>query len=163
MNNFYVLEDLFKATPEQKEKKYKEWVEEPEKCDSVFINKEILKKVGVSESFTHACIHWKKTRNTKILSETIGISSKTVSAHIKKLIKFGYLQNISHTQEEIKKELEKIEKKEICEWCYETVFYLEEHHYPIPKRKNGTEVVRICPNCHRNFHRLENDKNGAYK
>lgn len=42
-----------------------------------------------------------------------------------------------------------------CEWCGNKVERLEEHHFPFPKRLGGSETVRICPECHRKFHRLE--------
>ena len=39
-----------------------------------------------------------------------------------------------------------------CDWCGCKTFALQEHHYPIPKHLGGTETVKICPNCHFEFH-----------
>lgn len=45
---------------------------------------------------------------------------------------------------------------EKCSWCGISTVCLHEHHYPIPACKGGTETVGICPNCHQEFHTLEN-------
>ena len=42
-----------------------------------------------------------------------------------------------------------------CEWCGNHVDVLHEHHFPLPKRMGGTDVVHICKNCHDKFHILE--------
>jgi hypothetical protein len=39
-----------------------------------------------------------------------------------------------------------------CEWCGTRTCAIVEHHFPIPKKDGGTEVVKICPNCHMEFH-----------
>ena len=41
-----------------------------------------------------------------------------------------------------------------CEWCGCGCNVINEHHYPIPKSMGGTKIVRICPNCHYEFHSL---------
>ena len=41
-----------------------------------------------------------------------------------------------------------------CEWCGCGCNVINEHHYPIPKSKGGTDIVKICPNCHSEFHSL---------
>jgi hypothetical protein len=40
----------------------------------------------------------------------------------------------------------------VCEWCKVSTTVLHKHHYPISKKFGGDEVVRICPNCHNEFH-----------
>lgn len=45
-----------------------------------------------------------------------------------------------------------------CEWCGYKTIALQSHHYPIPKHKGGTRTVKICPNCHYEFHALFEDK-----
>lgn len=50
-----------------------------------------------------------------------------------------------------------------CEWCGNKFDNLEKHHFPIPKRYNGKEIVNICHNCHKKFHDLEYKNNmGVY-
>lgn len=39
-----------------------------------------------------------------------------------------------------------------CEWCGCKTTVLHKHHYPIPKRQGGKEIVNICSNCHHEFH-----------
>ena len=41
-----------------------------------------------------------------------------------------------------------------CLWCKTKTFYLHEHHFPIPKSMGGKETVKICPNCHSEYHAL---------
>lgn len=42
----------------------------------------------------------------------------------------------------------------ICEWCGKESYILHSHHYPIPKKLGGKEIVRICPNCHCTYHAI---------
>lgn len=44
-----------------------------------------------------------------------------------------------------------------CEWCGCKTIAIQYHHYPIPKHKGGTKTVKICPNCHYEFHALFED------
>lgn len=41
-----------------------------------------------------------------------------------------------------------------CQWCQAQTLILDNHHYPILKSKGGQEIVKICPNCHQEFHQL---------
>jgi len=41
-----------------------------------------------------------------------------------------------------------------CFWCKGSTYSLQEHHYPVPRSKGGTEVIQICPNCHYEYHSL---------
>jgi len=42
-----------------------------------------------------------------------------------------------------------------CEWCFCNTFILNEHHFPIPRKDGGQEIVNICPNCHYEYHYLK--------
>lgn len=44
--------------------------------------------------------------------------------------------------------------KNRCGWCGCKTAILHEHHFPIPKSKGGVETISICPNCHTEFHYL---------
>ena len=39
-----------------------------------------------------------------------------------------------------------------CAWCGIRTAVLDRHHYPVPKRLGGKQIVEVCPNCHREFH-----------
>ncbi|MBR5544878.1 MAG: phage protein [Clostridia bacterium] len=56
--------------------------------------------------------------------------------------------------EKIKEEIisNKGQGEKVCEWCGCKTTVLHSHHHPIPKRDGGTEVVKICSNCHHEFH-----------
>lgn len=67
----------------------------------------------------------------------------------------------SCSYETIKNEtLQNKETGEKCEWCGCMTSVIHEHHHPIPKRLGGTSVVRICSNCHAEFHKREGQVNG---
>jgi hypothetical protein len=42
----------------------------------------------------------------------------------------------------------------ICAWCISQTLNLVRHHYPIRKKDGGDEIVKICANCHEEFHYL---------
>jgi hypothetical protein len=41
-----------------------------------------------------------------------------------------------------------------CEWCSAKTLVLDKHHYPVLKSEGGKEIVKVCPNCHQEFHQL---------
>ena len=77
----------------------------------------------------------------------------------KKLWKLFYIEEVKLNNEEAKlKTINLSHKGNICEWCDEESFILQEHHYPIQKKDGGKDVVKICPNCHYTFHYLKDTK-----
>lgn len=42
----------------------------------------------------------------------------------------------------------------LCEWCGKQSYILQEHHFPISKKQGGTNMVKICPNCHYTYHSI---------
>ena len=56
--------------------------------------------------------------------------------------------------EQIKDEIlsDKGNGNKTCAWCGCKTSVLHKHHYPVPKRLGGTEIVEICSNCHHEFH-----------
>lgn len=49
--------------------------------------------------------------------------------------------------------------KMVCEWCKINTITLQKHHYPIPQSQNGKKVVKICANCHQEFHSILSKEN----
>ncbi len=43
-----------------------------------------------------------------------------------------------------------------CSWCEAESCILHAHHFPFKKSQGGIVNVNICPNCHAEFHFLEN-------
>ena len=43
-------------------------------------------------------------------------------------------------------------KFSLCEWCNSQTLLLHKHHYPKRKKDGGKDVVKICANCHQEFH-----------
>ena len=68
----------------------------------------------------------------------------------------GYIEAETLTPEKAKEMVlkNKSNPKFKCEWCGCGCDVINEHHYPIPKSMGGTKIVRICPNCHYEFHSL---------
>ena len=97
--------------------------------------------------------------STNSVSETDKImleqcSHATIAKIKDSLERYGML-TFPETPEEAKaKTIELKGKGGECEWCGERNYILQEHHYPIPRFKGGTEVVRICPNCHATYHHI---------
>lgn len=85
--------------------------------------------------------------------------SKTTLNNIKKhLVKLGYINIKVQNPEEIKKQtIELSHKGNKCEWCGNNSYVLQEHHFPISAKNGGDKVVKICPNCHYTFHKLESE------
>ena len=71
--------------------------------------------------------------------------------------------NIIYQYENLKNTilLESKKGKKICEWCKCKTSVLHRHHYPVPKRLGGMEVVNICSNCHAEFHVKEGREFGS--
>ena len=55
----------------------------------------------------------------------------------------------------------KEEGQKTCQWCGCKTTILHKHHFPIPKRLGGKEVVHICSNCHSEFHSKEREMMGG--
>jgi uncharacterized phage protein (TIGR02220 family) len=51
--------------------------------------------------------------------------------------------------------------RKTCQWCGCKTTILHKHHFPIPKRLGGKEVVYICSNCHSEFHSKEREMMGG--
>ena len=74
----------------------------------------------------------------------------------KKLYKLNFLSKTIKSPETLKKEtIENSHKGHKCEWCGQECYILHQHHFPIPNKNGGTDLVNICPNCHYTFHKLE--------
>jgi len=93
--------------------------------------------------------------NKKQLMNDYGLTDATINSILKTLIKKGYIE-ISN--DDIVEKLKSKNLKgygygdKVCEWCGISTTVLCEHHYPIPKSKGGKKVVKICSNCHQEYH-----------
>jgi len=81
------------------------------------------------------------------------LDSDTVYRHVKALIDVGLLERATLTDRQAFVLLSK-GFKDGCNFCGYNEFALDSHHYPIRKSEGGTEVIDLCPNCHRAFHCL---------
>lgn len=77
----------------------------------------------------------------------------------KKLFELGFLKvkekNIKTLKEQT---ILKSHKGKKCEWCGKKCYILQDHHFPVSAKDGGKEIVKICPNCHYTFHKLESEK-----
>ena len=82
--------------------------------------------------------------------------SKTTLSHIKKHLAKLNLLDIKEFDAVSGREftIKNSHKGLKCEWCGNESYILQQHHYPIPRSKGGTNIVNICPNCHYTYHSL---------
>lgn len=132
--------------------------------EGIWVSREILdlEDLNLREKIVLAMkdnnIEWK---NYKELGDFLGVKTDTAYRIVSKLQNIGYLEVARLNKDEIVESLKNktnnnsIGERE-CEWCKTKTLVLHMHHHPIPKREGGTDIVNICPNCHHEFHYLEN-------
>lgn len=133
--------------------------------DMLYVDKNIAKEIGLNAAIVLTGIEnaiekeGTSVFDVRYMQENYFpfFSISTISRSIKKLQNKGYLKQNKISSEKIKEIVlkEKKEPKYVCEWCGRGCNVLNEHHYPIPKSDGGTEIVKICPNCHYEFHSVE--------
>lgn len=72
----------------------------------------------------------------------------------RKLKQKGFFIDVATPQKAKEIVLENKNKGGTCDWCGCRTFALQEHHFPIPKSKGGKDIVKICPNCHYEYHKI---------
>ena len=84
------------------------------------------------------------------------VSNKTIIRMKKHLEELGYIKVVYDPKQAKELVLQNKNKGETCEWCGTKTNVIHYHHYPIPKKDGGTEIVKICPNCHCEYHSIIN-------
>lgn len=118
------------------------------------------KKITPNE-FIYLSAYYSYYKSIKKADEFIKkMINKTTLSKIKRhLADLGYINIKKENMDDLKKKTIKLSHKgNECEWCGKECYILQEHHYPIPAKDGGTQVVSICPNCHYTFHKLESEK-----
>jgi hypothetical protein len=133
----------------------------------VKLNRQEVKELGLKESIILYIIDkYKNDYGIDIDIDTLNIEAETFTIKttrnlINKLNKNGVIEILKMDPEEMKNILanknftNKGIGTKICQWCNCKTILVHEHHYPIPKRLNGTETVKICPSCHYEYHHLQ--------
>lgn len=125
--------------------------ERHELTSNITIPVELIIRVGMRDAFTLAGLYF------GVLE--IGTNQ------IRRLCDKGLLVRIRHTRQQI---AHIIQAKDFsghgigqrrCEWCSIKTTALHRHHYPLRQSEGGIDIVNICPNCHQEFHSLENHWN----
>lgn len=134
--------------------------------DCIMLNVNLLTALGVTKGaiaswiLQHSVdgrieINLRQTELNMIFSET------TINRVLSWLVDFDYLYPLtSLAPHQILKRLRQKPTQDfwssnkVCEWCQSTCLRTHHHHYPIQKSKGGTEIVKICPGCHDEFHYL---------
>lgn len=98
-------------------------------------------------------------KNTMNIYETDKIMeynmSKSSISRIKQRLKnLGYIKYINNPQQAKQFVIDILDSGDTCEWCGRKNYVLHEHHYPITKSNGGINTVKICPNCHTNYHQI---------
>lgn len=133
--------------------------------DVLYVDKNVAKEVGLNTATILFSIkkaienEGKSTFDIRYIQEKYlpFFSTSTIIKAVKKLQKKGYLKQNKISSEKAKEIvlMEKQKPKYVCEWCGCGCNVLNEHHYPISKSDGGEEIVKICPNCHYEFHSVE--------
>ncbi|NLI61192.1 MAG: hypothetical protein GX375_07170 [Clostridiales bacterium] len=139
-----------------------EWMQNKDKYNFVLVDKDLAGKTSISTAMTLAIIEWQGTLETSIIKRFTNASERSIKRHIKWLRDNGYLESRKFKPEEIKELVLNAEKCYKCEWCKKDTFMIHEHHYPIPKRQGGDKTVKLCPNCHSAYHKIELECNGGW-
>ena len=98
--------------------------------------------------------------NNEYFAELYGVTNHCVIGWINKLKNKGYI-NIEAGMKSDKEVFDFLNKKnssEGCLFCGYNGVAIDEHHYPIRKKDGGKETIRLCANCHREFHFLADYK-----
>ena len=125
----------------------------------------------VIETYKDGTINTNRRFTKKELIEKTGANPASFKLGIKKAIEHGFIteERSAYTDEQA---VEIIKRKtsqtfagfeQVCEWCKGTTVILHDHHYPVRKRDNGSETVKICPNCHTEFHHLTDYPATSYR
>lgn len=136
-------------------------VEEREKDnENYYVRADLLGKCSHEAIVLQSILDSDGVMSNKELAAILGVSEASVAKYLKELRDLRVIKtNLS--QEDILKELQKQTKPYVCDWCNMNVNLLEDHHYPIPARQGGKNLVSVCPNCHKMFHKLETYYNGG--
>lgn len=134
-------------------------------CIRVYQN--VAAKIGLNESIVLDLLNRiseaNKIINTGILQQYLPFWSPATTSRALAKLKDLHLVDIIETD---KQEIEEVLRSKhldgygignnICDWCGIKTIVLHEHHFPIPKKDGGEKTVGICPNCHYEFHAMEN-------
>lgn len=127
----------------------------------VWIPKEVWldTRLSLNEKFYFA-LYLQFQKNENITDRImLQIATKTTICSVKKSLKeLGLIDIITDHKQAKELVLKRKGQGEECEWCGLYTFAIQEHHYPIPKSKGGKETVRICPNCHSEYHLILKDR-----
>ena len=124
--------------------------------DGIFVPADIWnnKELSIEERIYLAVYEQEKVVATTEMTMLWSMSPSTVYRVRKSLQAKNYIKQIDSPYEAKQTVLNLVGVGEECEWCHNKTLVLHEHHFPISKSDGGTEVVRICPNCHANYHKI---------
>lgn len=92
------------------------------------------------------------------ISEHCGLSMETVASSLQTLTQKPYwpfFTEAALTAEAVREMVISGSKaKRVCPWCTRRVVTLHRHHFPLPRKGGGSDVVKICGACHADFHHL---------
>lgn len=84
------------------------------------------------------------------------ISKRTTQKAVSGLLKNKYIRKLTDLEKFNYLNSKNLNNSETgfikCAWCKINTNIIHEHHYPISRSNGGNNVVKICPNCHSDFH-----------
>lgn len=135
--------------------------------NAIKVDRKVINKIGLKEAIIFQSIKDLQATNKivtlQLLQETLPfLHEETIARKIKFLIANNYIKT-KKLDPETKLNILKTKNLKglgigdyVCPCCNCRTFVLHEHHYPIPKHLGGKETILLCPNCHYEYHYLDN-------
>jgi len=142
-------------------------IQHPAGSQSISIPDGLPQQVGRPNAIIGACIA-KGARRPAEIPAWLGLGRSSIIRSVKILVRAGLVSETTLDPESIKNILcSKTPQsvfllgnvaigyfREECSWCGCFTTTIHDHHFPILQSKGGTETVRICSNCHFEYHAL---------
>jgi len=90
-------------------------------------------------------------------------ANSTIKSLFKRLKDDGLIISRKMTQLEIVERLKRKSPQKLntdfkwyhkCVWCMGETYAIHRHHYPLREKDGGNQIVKICTNCHYEYHAL---------
>jgi hypothetical protein len=119
--------------------------------------------------FSELTIHCNEDGYCKIhkdkISHKLNMNPTSFNRNLKKLLNKTYLEKIKlplfKKYKEAAAEIIKTKclynlgyGEKTCNWCKTRTTILHDHYYLLPQKKGGEETIKICSNCHAEFHKI---------
>lgn len=124
-----------------------------DEINGILVSREMIKEYGVRDAVNLSLLYFDSDKIKKL-------DSVILDSVIRELKKKKLIEVIEANPHIVQKFLEskKLDGfgigKSKCEWCKIKTVTTHNHHFPIHQKDGGKDIVKICPNCHQEYHSL---------